>query len=76
MIAGLAMSGLLGAALPVGSLSTAVKAGLKTVPGIMSGNFNPVNLGLSALGGSGYVPSWVVPAVKTGMSLSQMYGKG
>lgn len=79
MIATAAMGGLMSTALPAGLLSKVVSSGFKALPSVASGNFSPVGLGLSALGtvgGSLGVPSWVVPAVKTGMSLSQMYNQG
>lgn len=75
MMAG-AFSGLAGIAGLGGLAGGAVKAVPGLVNSAISGSFNPVGLGLSALGASGYVPSWVVPAAKAGMSLSQMYGKG
>lgn len=79
MIATAAMGGLMSTALPAGLLSKVVSSGFKALPSVASGNFSPVGLGLSALGtvgGSLGIPSWVVPAVKTGMSLSQMYNQG
>ncbi len=79
MIAGLAMGGLMGAALPAGAITSAVKYGFKALPSLASGNFDPVSLGLGALGASGYVPSWVVPAAnagRQGYSWMTQQGKG
>lgn len=71
MIAGLAMGGLMGVGLPVGGITSGLKYGFKAMPSLASGRFDPVSLGLGALGASGYAPSWVVPAAnaaKTGYS--------
>jgi len=79
MIAGLAMGGLMGAALPAGAITSAVKYGFKALPSLASGSFDPVSLGLGALGAGGYVPSWVVPAANTarqGYSWITQQGKG
>ena len=79
-VAPMMMAGAFGGLAGIAGLGGLAGSAIKAVPGLVTsaanGSFNPMSLGLSALGASGYVPSWVVPAVKAGMSLSQMYGKG
>lgn len=78
-IASLAMGGLMGAALPAGMLTNAVKLGFNSMPALAKGNINPVNLGLGLAGAfapSLGMPSWVVPAAKTGIGLANMYNQG
>lgn len=78
-IASLAMGGLMGAALPAGMATSLFKTGFNAMPGLAKGNINPVNLGLGLAGsfaGSLGVPSWVVPAAKTGIGLANMYNQG
>lgn len=72
MVASLAMGGLMGAALPAGMLTQGVTQGLKAMPGLVNGNFNPIglatNLAGSYLGGMG-VPSWMIQAGKAGAGM-------
>lgn len=78
-IASMAMGGLMGAALPAGVLTTGVKTAFNMAPSLASGKFNPVNAGLGLAGAfapSMGVPSWVVPSVKTGIGLANMYNQG
>lgn len=75
MIAGLGMAGLMGVALPVGAITSGVKYGFKALPSLASGRFDPISLGLGALGASGVAPSWFSPAANTGYSWYKQ-GKG
>lgn len=78
-VASLAMGGLVGAALPAGLLTSGVKLGFNSLPALAKGNINPVNLGLGLAGAfapSMNIPSWVVPAAKTGIGLANMYNQG
>lgn len=79
LIASLAMGGLMGAALPVGALASGVKTAFNMAPSLASGKINPVNIALGLAGSfapSMGVPSWVVPAAKAGIGLSNMYNQG
>lgn len=79
MVASLAMGGLMGAALPAGIAASGVKAAMSVAPSVSRGKFDPVSLGMTALGvaaPSMGMPSWVIPAAKSGYSLSQIYSKG